>query len=241
VENRRGHRGKRDCWTCDVSPRSRCTLGLDSDKGSLRRIYGEPLVENYARCTYVIVTAVFASPDDREFEPSGLMGVGDARALTALEAWFKSIRFKDYEIRYSHDTSGEALSGSNLICVGGPDANSITKDALRRLESITDILKRPDVPSAAFHDEGEGLDYAVVCFVPSPYSDEKRILFLFGAISGYGTWAAAEAVTIKPIAMSRFGEGGFSAFLRTEIVRKHPQQVSLSDFRPIAARSSGRQ
>ena len=185
----------------------------------------------------VIVTAVFASPADRAFEQSGLMGVGDARALTALEDWFKSIRFRDYELRYSHDTSGEVLKRSNLICIGGPDANFLTRDALGRLELIADILERPDVPKASFRNEGEGLDYATVCFVPSPYADERRILFLFGEISGYGTWAATKSVTTKPIAMPKFGIGGFSAFLRTEVVLKHPQHVSLLDFRPIAERS----
>jgi hypothetical protein len=75
-----------------------------------------------------------------------------------------------------------------------------------------------------------------VCFVSNPYSsenDEKWLLFLFGETSGYGTWAAAEAVTTKPVRMGKIGTGGFSAFLRTEVIRERPQQVRLLEFRPL--------
>ena len=183
-----------------------------------------------------IVTRIFEDPTKREFEQSGLIGVGDARALAVLESRFKSIRFGDYEIRYAHQVPGELLNSSNLICVGGPDANSITRDALNRLDVSTYTPRSPHDPRPSFRMRGEGFDYCTLGFVSNPYSnehDKKWLLFLFGHTSGYGTWAAAEAVTTKAVRMRKMGPGGFSAFLRTEVVRERPQQVRLLDFRPI--------
>jgi hypothetical protein len=95
------------------------------------------LWQKILRGRITIVTSIFEHPTRREFEQSGLIGVGDAWALAVLESWFKSIRFRDYEIRYAHEVPGDMLNGSNLTCVGGPDANSITRDALNRLDVST--------------------------------------------------------------------------------------------------------
>src|SRR5690349_10508231 len=73
-----------------------------------------------------------------DFEPSGVVGAGDNIALKELSDYLSQIGFKRFSVSY-HDESGWS-SGSatmpltgNLILLGGPDANSLTKEVLGRV------------------------------------------------------------------------------------------------------------
>jgi hypothetical protein len=72
-----------------------------------------------------------------QFEASGMIGAGDALAMTDLHAYFGRIGFGGFRVSYNEqlgygDPSGETLR-TNLILLGGPDANSLTYDVVKRL------------------------------------------------------------------------------------------------------------
>jgi hypothetical protein len=72
-----------------------------------------------------------------QFEASGVIGAGDALAIANLQSYFTRIGFGGFRVSYNDqlgygDASGEALR-TNLILLGGPDANSLTYDVIKRL------------------------------------------------------------------------------------------------------------
>jgi hypothetical protein len=72
------------------------------------------------------------------FEASGVVGVGDNIALKTLADYFTGIGFKNFTTYYNDQLSGDtstrepSLKG-NLILIGGPDANRLTREVLRRV------------------------------------------------------------------------------------------------------------
>jgi hypothetical protein len=71
------------------------------------------------------------------WEQSGLIGVGDMHAIVELKAFLDGLRIgpgHGPEILYADQVTGDVY-GSNLICVGGPDANPITKRILSKINS----------------------------------------------------------------------------------------------------------
>lgn len=71
------------------------------------------------------------------FEASGVIGAGDALAMYNLHEYFKRIGFDGFSVSYNDqlgygDAAGESLR-TNLILLGGPDANTLTYEAIKRL------------------------------------------------------------------------------------------------------------
>jgi hypothetical protein len=95
-----------------------------------RRFWG-PLVSSES----VVVVGSFR--DLPGFEASGVIGMGDTIALGDLRRYFAAIGFKRFTVHYSDRLewarSGESspLQG-NLILLGGPDANEVTRLVLER-------------------------------------------------------------------------------------------------------------
>jgi hypothetical protein len=185
----------------------------------------------------IVVLSGFVGPDDRQFEPSGTIGIGDARALSVLEVWFKSIAFSNYEIQYAHEISGDARRDNNLICVGGPDANPITKDVWHRRNfnwSLNRIFKTGDLSlTTNFDNHGNGDDGSVICFGSNPYSNGKWALLLFGKLSGFGSWAGTESVTTRPIRIKQSTTEGFVAVLSTNVAGDRPQNSRVFNFQEL--------
>jgi hypothetical protein len=73
-----------------------------------------------------------------DFEPSGLVGAGDNIALRNLTNYFAQIGFKRYTVYYNdqigwtHTAEASPLK-ANLVLLGGPDANTITRQVLERI------------------------------------------------------------------------------------------------------------
>jgi hypothetical protein len=72
------------------------------------------------------------------FEASGVIGMGDNIALNDLERYFARIGFKRFTVYYSDHVEWDRLMGhsplhGNLILLGGPDANVITRLVLERV------------------------------------------------------------------------------------------------------------
>jgi hypothetical protein len=80
------------------------------------------------------------------FEASGVVGAGDNIALKDLSDYFARIGFKRFTVFYNDqfgwtDTTRVAPLRGNLILLGGPDANTLTRDVLERLPLGIEFLE----------------------------------------------------------------------------------------------------
>jgi hypothetical protein len=72
------------------------------------------------------------------FEASGVVGAGDNLALRDLSDYFSKIGFRRYTVFYNDqfdhpESMSESPLQGNLVLLGGPDANSVTREVLSRL------------------------------------------------------------------------------------------------------------
>jgi hypothetical protein len=82
------------------------------------------------------------------FEASGIVGAGDNLALRDLCDHFLRIGFKRFTVFYNDQFDGpqpktESPLRENLVLLGGPDANSVTREVLSRLRLGIEFLEVP--------------------------------------------------------------------------------------------------
>jgi hypothetical protein len=82
------------------------------------------------------------------FEASGIIGLGDNIALNNLEQYFFGIGFKRFDIQYSSHMEWAAVGdhsplNGNLILLGGPDANLVTRLVLERVTLGIEFVEIP--------------------------------------------------------------------------------------------------
>jgi hypothetical protein len=142
------------------------------------------------------------------WEPSGLVGMGDVAALIAIQ---RELREIGCQVRVLPvDSLAPEDRERDLVLLGGPDANELTRATMERFEgrlSITvpgsklhNVALRDSVSKKIFAPQhgADGdlvLDYGLVVRTPNPLSNGRRteVLILAGCW-GYGTTGAAEAV-----------------------------------------------
>ena len=181
-----------------------------------------------------------------DFEQSGLLGVGDAVAMTELRAGLESLGFPGIPISYADRLDGDALK-TNLVLLGGPDANRLTRETIRRVGS-TLKFGDPDrhvialfdtvggqqfVPRRNRHGVSEN-DFGIVFSCKNPFAARKRIVLCAGSF-GYGTWACVRFLLSNdflahPLAVQPT-EAEF--LIETEILWEAPQHIKLHVARAL--------
>ncbi|MEV4516790.1 hypothetical protein AB0K00_48535 [Dactylosporangium sp. NPDC049525] len=140
-------------------------------------------------------------------ESSGLMGRGDHEAIVRIQAGLARVGLRAVLPVKSADSLGEERR-KNLIVVGGPDVNSVTKDLLARLRCGVTVLQNDNNRNAVrdlvhgqnylvASDATEIRDYGILVKAPSPYQEGRHVIITAGA-HGYGCIAAGHlAVTAE--------------------------------------------
>lgn len=204
----------------------------------------------------------FLNPDTRlvmgggfpsdEFEPSGLVGYGDAVALGELQQYLSSLVGRRHEFKVVYDKQfAESDLHYPVILIGGPDANKVTRDALPMirsglgfdyphsggvsiLDTATDptVVYEPHKPS----DRGPARDYGIVLRSKNPFTPAQPLLLLAGA-SGYGTWASARYVASAGFFALRTTRKSdyFECLVETDVVRDAPQDIRLKLIRDLGS------
>jgi hypothetical protein len=188
----------------------------------------------------VIVIGHFAMP---QFEGSGLVGLGDAMALTEIQNYCEVLGVSHPPVRDARRL-GPDDRGQHLILLGGPDANRVTEQVLARIapklnasfESVEDLLG-----NAVYRPEGRTneltKDVGVIIETANPFDREKRVMLLFGCY-GYGTWAAARFsktgsfLDTPTVAAQR----GVECILETEVINDTPYAIKPVVIRQGAAK-----
>jgi hypothetical protein len=125
------------------------------------------------------------------FEASGVIGAGDALAMYNLNEYFKRIGFGSFNVSYNDqlgygDAAGESLR-TDLILLGGPDANTLTYEVIKRLSlgiafkeiypTDPDVLLEPRVFDPATADTSS------IANNSKPALITRHILRLIGVVS----------------------------------------------------------
>lgn len=185
------------------------------------------------------------------FEPTGFLSVGDAIGLTELSTYFESLGLKNFTVSYADQLDGDSLK-TNLILIGGPDANAISKEVVNRVESGIQfgepghheiaIRDRKTnniyIPSRGINSNEVIKDYGAILRTANPFSPGKQILVIAGSF-GFGTWAGIRfAMSRKfvenPIASSN---KALECLVETDVVYGTPQDIRLIILRPIEPKS----
>ena len=207
------------------------------------RLFWEPFVESES----LVVIGCFHEFDT--FEPTGFMGVGDAIALTELRTFFDVLELRDFDVAYADRLSTADLA-TNLIVLGGPDANPVAREIASRLnytirfgnpteyvvalfDTLTGSVYAPAAIKHPQHTE-TGVDYGLILKAPNPLDSTKQVMFIAGSF-GYGTWAGVRFVTSRQFLENSPvpGDQPLECLIETEIQNGMPQVVRSRIIRPL--------
>ncbi|NUW39049.1 hypothetical protein [Nonomuraea rhodomycinica] len=151
------------------------------------------------------------------WEPSGLYGAGDVEALAELQRIRAVLHLPLARPVYGADIGRNDIHG-NLILIGGPDVNQVTRDALDGLGRMrrvglafqgggrtavrlhdtrnrrTYIAKR--TPGHFFRRGEVVVDYGIIVFAENPFNPRRRMLIVAGGY-GYATLAGLRILDDK--------------------------------------------
>ncbi|GAX57953.1 helix-turn-helix domain-containing protein [Streptomyces olivochromogenes] len=180
------------------------------------------------------------------WEPSGLIGVGDAFALSELQQYFVHIGVPSPVIAYS-DRMDSTSRRNPLILIGGPDSNKITNEVIQRLPcslrvgggATHDVAIRDSQTGRIYSPRslrrGSGTDFGVVIKAENPFNPQTSVLIIAGSF-GYGSWAGARLVTEPEGLKLHLGssQASFECLFATEVVDRSPQATEILLVRALA-------
>lgn len=207
------------------------------------------------------VTLVVGRHELHTWEPSGLIGVGDAKALEELGEYFRSARLPPFQVKFVDEIPRGQAPGGTLLCIGGPDTSlsdgefRLISDLWRRAPTsfswgdssqhelaIRDTRSGDYFEPAGFPNEVTR-DYALIVRTPNPYSqrETRDWVLLFAGCVGYGTWGAVQfATTPAFIEDARLaGADSFECLVAVEVANGAPGQIELVDVRRLRAVRQG--
>lgn len=137
--------------------------------------------------------------------PSNLIGCGDALAMATVQGTLlrdSNVRITSTVVRRRYAHIPEFIASTfNLICIGGPVANVLTKSLLAdsaltivfRESQLFDRLEQQVYSPEVDYRKLTGTDYGILTSLPHPRGSGVRINILAGCGS-YGTHGAARAL-----------------------------------------------
>jgi hypothetical protein len=157
-----------------------------------------PLVETEAR-------VILGRLHDPEMEPSGLVGIGDVRALASLNHRWGELHVAQWPVLSGNQAAGLALGKFTLVVLGGPDMNRVHEELAEALSFRWVITHDPvagnivvDTQSQkrykpTYGDSGELLtDYGIIVCAKNPFASPPNAtrVYVFAGCFGFGTQAA---------------------------------------------------
>jgi hypothetical protein len=196
-------------------------------------------------------------------EPSGEMGAGDALALQELSSYLSRAGVP-FDVAYV-SRFREADLARDLILIGGPDVNVVTKNALARINGGFESKYEPEKPrkfTISIYDRVEDIsylpdtipgkepfgpgwvgispmqassDYGIFINCPSPFDKSKRAIFIYGAF-GYGTLGALRWINGNSIPREiRSSVTGYECLIPVDVIAGRPVSRLSCVVRAISA------
>lgn len=186
------------------------------------------------------MTVVVGQLDRQEFlsyEPSGVVGVGDVRALDELNEAFRRGRLRRFGIAFGGALNDSQRKG-NLVLLGGNDGNQLAANLMRevgsRIELINEDQVHPPVlldhisepPLRLQPDMADGRvmhDYGVLIRARNPREPDNWIVIIAGCL-GYATWAGVHLAQAPEISRA---PTEFECVYRVQTDSGSPTQLTI--------------
>lgn len=148
-----------------------------------------------------LLLAIGETSHSSGYEPSGLVGIGDALAMATVHSMFlgyAEISLQTSVIRARYARINQLFEfNPNIITIGGPFGNSLTRAAMSTnlialgFDGLTIVDRRGKQRYEAMLDESylTGTDWGMLLCLPNPFHKEGRVIVVAG-IYGYGTYGA---------------------------------------------------
>lgn len=156
----------------------------------------------------------------------------EARAFGQLTPRWRELGI-DYTLIDSRDVNGQYVGGRNMLILGGPIHNGVTKSVLQmmgqrlpfilELEPVSIRLASGSYSPSYDPDSGRVTeDYAIIIRAPNPLdsSGDHSMMMVFGC-HGFGTEGGVRMLTVRRLAkdlVTRVGDKSFVALVRVRVV-----------------------
>jgi len=176
-------------------------------------------------------------------EQGGFMAYGDAMATATLQAFFESAGITKFSIVSDENIQGDDLK-NNLILIGGPIANVITKQVMEKVNTsfkfegkdgaIKDsVTKRNYIPNFDRQPNEQSIDYSLVIFTYNPFDPTKKVIIIAGSLA-FGTWAGARYLISRlSKKLAPKGRTNFECLLETDVMFETPQAIRTIQIRHL--------
>jgi hypothetical protein len=139
-----------------------------------------------------------------EFEPSGIVGLGDARAAHELAAYFTRLGVTADIVYANSPLAGRG--SSNIVLLGAEETNPLIKGAFDdvgskfRYETSLPMTLHDGLRHKSYVAELRGdqvaVDYGTLIRTQNPYAPEHTLVMI-GGIYGFGTWGGVRLLNDK--------------------------------------------
>jgi|GEM_PF-2259772 len=203
-----------------------------------------PIPEEFS--SYSIVLGSHHEGGVNLWEASGLVGTSDAIAAGRILGYISALGGKDCEVVAAHNYPGNRLD-RNLILIGGPDANILTKEIIEKLPlnfqigvpdthviSIIDNNNNEYFNPTINPDDTVVKDHGVVIRARNPFNTKTRIFVVAGSF-GQGTLAASlfmceqDLIRCEKFSSYEF----FESIVVSDVVDNWPQEPNLIRVYPV--------
>lgn len=185
-------------------------------------------------------------PKFKRYEPSGLIGAGDSRAVQELASMFGDLGI-DFKTSYAE----KLIDGDqehNLVLLGSEEVNDVVEGLRQRIHSSFRFYSGPmKIVDLDTGDEYEAqwldgrdqvcVDYGILIRAESPFRRDRTVVIISG-VYGFGTWAGAR-VTKNPDFLSRcraLKTFNIECLYRVQVIQNIPLKIDILDVRALAQR-----
>lgn len=192
------------------------------------------------------LTITLSAKPGRSPEANPRASFDEVRVLTSLIPTLIRLRI-EYSIVDSTIGAARNLTSSNLLIIGGPNSNEVSREALRLLAPLLSIEIDREGPGVTVDDRhyapqyGDSrtevcYDYGFIIRAPNPFSSNPSLsATLIMGFRGIGTAGAAQALTDEILARKILDEVGLANFVIVVGVRPIGSErlVKIEHFRVI--------
>ena len=187
-----------------------------------------------------IVIGTYYGDRFRAWEASTLMGTGDALALGIIMGVLNNVGITDIDVVPTYNFSGDRYQ-NNLILLGGPDANSLSREFYNKLNSNLKF-GNPDINELTLYDSKEKSkylpkygengrvigDFGFAFKTENPYNPDTNVILLAGCY-GFGTCSAAQLFESNRLLgeINKSEKGGFEALVYSDVINDWVQKPKI--------------
>ncbi|MEU0791774.1 hypothetical protein ABZ342_17030 [Amycolatopsis sp. NPDC005961] len=181
---------------------------------------------------------------------AGVVGMGDIQTLVEIEAQLRKLGFAG-KITESKQLTPRELS-SDLVLIGGPVANDVTRTMLAKLDAVVSyaFAEDPDHEAHVVNDLRSGRtlapqyeesgypvrDHALIIRTPNPLAPGTSEIVIVAGCWEHGTAAAAEKLGDRKLLRRLKKMKHFEVLVETTVVNGAHYNTKVTETRRISAR-----